>query len=298
MVVWSRGAALLLACVLVSSCQRVPDQSHHGSPQQRLVGHWATSDGNEEYFGQADATGTGSFISVHAGGQPAQQRYKLLDENPRVQSVRIALLDDKGEAGEPLTITLAEDGESAPVAQDQATQALARMDAATTPAQSRYVVPASAAPAPARTAGYQPEQVQPPAKPRFGPPAGAPDGEYRYALVGYNGMTPLYAWQRVSSQPSRRINDNAAIYSRGLARRHDYVLWLHTVAFALLLVTTLLFRKDVGGRGVLAAWCVAIAVGVLGVFVLNASIVAGIIEIVIGFALATRGLFPKSDMLA
>jgi hypothetical protein len=121
---------------------------------------------------------------------------------------------------------------------------------------------------------------------------------YRYALIGYDGMTPLYAWKRVSDVSGQHIDENAVAYSRGMARRHNYVMWLHTVAFAILLVTTLLFRKSIDEKVLLGGWGAAIVIGLLGVFVLNAPIVAGLVEIVIGFFLLVRGLFPKSDMLA
>jgi hypothetical protein len=83
-----------------------------------------------------------------------------------------------------------------------------------------------------------------------------------------------------------------------MSRRHNYVVWLHTVAFAILLVTTLLYRKNIDEKVLLGGWGAAIVIGLLGVFVLNAPIVAGLVEIAIGFFLLVRGLFPKSDMLA
>lgn len=295
---WIRLAVVLAACVWLAACQRAPDLSRLGSPAQRLIGHWATSDGNEEYFGPVDVSGAGVFVSVLAGGQPSRQGYRVLNEDPRHQALRMALLDDKGVAGEARTVTISEDGESAAVTQGQASLALARMDGATTPEQSRYVVPSSTAGTPARNAHPADPRERPPAKPSFGPPGNAPDGQYQYVLIGYDGMTPLYAWKRVTGVNGQHIDENAMNYSQGLARHHNYVTWLHTVAFAILLVTTLLFRKDIGGRIVLAGWGAAIVIGVLGVFVVNAPIIAGILEIVIGFVLLVRGLFPKSDMLA
>lgn len=298
MTTWMRLAALLAACATMAACQRGPDLSRLGSPVQRLAGHWATSDGNQEYFGTADPSGTGSFISVHADDAPVQRSYRVLDADPRMQRVRIALLDDKGEAGEPRTIAIAEDGESATVTQGPASLALARMDAAETPAQSRYVLPPPATSVPTRPTRYANAAIHPPARPPLGPPAGAPDGQYRYVLVGYDGMTPLYAWKRVADVASGHVDDSAEVYSRGLARHHNYVTWLHTVAFAILLVTTLLFRKDIDGRIVLAGWGAAIVIGLLGIFIANTPITAGILEIIIGFVLLVRGLFPKSDMLS
>ena len=297
MMSWIRLAVVLAACAWISACQRGPDLSRLGSPARRLVGHWATSDGNQEYFGPVDESGAGSFISVHADDQPLRQRYSVVDENPRNQIVRITLLDDKGVAGEPRTITIAEDGESASVMQDQASMALARMDDAATPEQSRYALPPPAATAPTRGMRFANASDRAPARPPSGPPANAPDGQYRYVLIGYDGMTPLYAWKRVSDVASRHIDDKAAVYSRGLARRHNYAIWLHAAAFAIFLVTTLLFAKLIDERWLWSSWIVAVLFGVLGVFVLHAPIVAGLVEIAIGLVLAVRGLFPKSDML-
>lgn len=288
-----------MVCVCVVACHRGTDQAGLGPPGQRLVGHWATSDGNQEYFGPVDAAGTGSFVSVRADGEQTRESYNVIDENPREQSLHIALLDDKGVAGEPRTITLAEDGESASVMQDQATLALVRMDAAATPEQSRYALPpASAATVSARNTRFASTGERPPAKPSFGPPAGAPDGQYRYVLIGYNGMTPLYAWKRVGDVGNRRVDEKAALYSRGMTRRHNYAIWLHAVAFAILLITTLLFGKLIDGRLLWTGWIAAVFFGVVGIFVVDAPIVAGLLEIAIGFLLAVRGLFPKSDMLA
>lgn len=299
MIAWLRIAAVLAACGCLLACQRSTDLSRLGSPAQRLVGHWATSDGNQEYFGPADASGAGGFISVHADDQPLRQRYRVVDENARDQVVRIALLDDKGAAGEPRTVTISEDGESAFVTQDQASMALARMDDAATPEQTRYALP----PPPAATAAtrgmrFANTSDRVPARPPSGPPANAPDGQYRYMLIGYDGMTPLYAWKRVSEVAGGKVDDNAAIYSRGLARRHNYVVWLHAVAFAIFLVTTVLFAKLIDERWLWCCWIAAILIGVVGVFVIHAAIIAGILEIALGLVLAVRGLFPKSDMLA
>lgn len=299
---WMRLVAVLAACVGLAACQRAPDLSKLGSPAQRLVGHWATSDGNEEFFGPPDATGAGDFTAMKSGGKPSQQRYRVIGEDPRTQAVHIAMVDDRGVAGEPRTITIAADGESAIVTQGNSSLvlALARMDGAATPGQSRYVLPPPpAASAPTRHARYAgPRSDYPPVNPSFGPPANAPDGMYRYVLIGYDGMTPLYAWKRVSDVSGRHLDDNAVAYSRGMARRHNYVIWLHTVAFAILLVTTLLFRKNIDEKILLVGWGAAIVIGLLGVFLLNVPVVAGLVETGISFFLLVRGLFPKSDMLA
>ncbi|HEY8230297.1 MAG TPA: hypothetical protein VIG31_07585, partial [Rhodanobacteraceae bacterium] len=58
---WTRLVAMLVACVALAACQRTPDLSKLGPPAQRLVGHWATSDGSEEFFAPAGASGTGEF---------------------------------------------------------------------------------------------------------------------------------------------------------------------------------------------------------------------------------------------
>jgi hypothetical protein len=299
---WIRFVAVLVACMGVAACQRTPDLGKLGSPAHRLIGHWATSDGNEEFFGPVDATGSGPFTAMKSGGQPAQQRYRVVDEDPHAQVVHIAMLDDKGADGDSRTIAIAADGESATVTQGNASRALAlaRMDDAPTPGQSRYVVPAppAASVSPRYARHDDTRDDNPPVSPSFGPPSNAPDGMYRYALIGYDGMTPLYAWKRVSDVSGQHIDENAVAYSRGMARRHNYVMWLHTVAFAILLVTTLLFRKSIDEKVLLGGWGAAIVIGLLGVFVLNAPIVAGLVEIVIGFFLLVRGLFPKSDMLA
>lgn len=299
---WMRVVAVLAACIGLAACQRAPDLAKLGSPAHRLVGHWASSDGNEEFFGQVDASGAGDFTAMTAGGKPSQQRYRVMDEDPSNQVVRIAILDDKGTPRDPRMITIAEDGESATVAQDDSSVALAlaRMDDAATPGQSRYVVPPPpAATVPTRYSRHGGTRGEnPPANPSFGPPANAPDGTYRYVLIGYDGMTPLYAWKRVSDASGRHLDDNAVAYSRGLARRHDYVIWLHAVAFAILLVTTLLFRGNIDEKVLLGGWGAAVLIGLLGVFALNVPIIAGLVEVAIAFVLLVRGLFPKSDMLA
>jgi hypothetical protein len=83
-----------------------------------------------------------------------------------------------------------------------------------------------------------------------------------------------------------------------MARRHNYVIWLHAVAFAIMLVTTLLFRKNIDEKVLLGGWGAAVAIGLLGVFAFNVPIIAGLVEIAIAFVLLVRGLFPKSDMLS
>lgn len=299
---WTWLVAMLVACVALAACQRTPDLSKLGPPAQRLVGHWATSDGSEEFFAPAGASGTGEFTAMQSGGKPAQQRYRVLDEDPVTQTVHIAMLDENGTEGEPRTITLSADGESATVTQGNSSVALAlaRMDDAATPEESRYVLPPPpAATAPSRYARYAGTRSDnPPVSPSFGPPTNAPDGVYRYVLIGYDGMTPLYAWKRVSDTSGHHIDDNAIAYSRGMARRHNYVIWLHAVAFAILLVTTLLFRKNIDEKVLLGGWAAAVVIGLLGVFAFNVPIIAGLVEIVIAFVLLVRGLFPKSDMLA
>jgi hypothetical protein len=300
---WIRFAAVVAACVGVAACQRTPDLSKLGSPAQRLVGHWATSNGNEEFFAPVDATGAGTFTAMKSGGKPSRQRYRVVGEDSRNQVVQIAMLDDKGVDGDSRTIAIAADGESATVTQGNSSLAiaLARMDAAATPGQSRYVLPPPPSSAtPSRYARYYPgaRGDKPPVNPSFGPPANAPDGQYRYVLIGYDGMTPLYAWKRVSDASGQRVDENAVAYSRGMSRRHNYVVWLHTVAFAILLVTTLLFRKNIDEKVLLGGWGAAVLIALLGVFALNTPITAGLLEVLVGFFLLVRGLFPKSDMLA
>src|SRR6185437_7062687 len=299
---WIRHAVMLIACIALAACQRTPDLSKLGSPAQRLVGHWATSDGSEEFFAPAGASGTGEFTAMQSGGKPAQQHYRVLDQDPGTQTVRIAMLDGNGKEGDPRTIKLSADGESATVTQDSSSvaAALARMDDAATPGESRYVVPPpSAASAPPRYSRYAGTHADhPPVDPSFGPPANAPDGVYRYVLIGYDGMTPLYAWKRVSDVSGQHVDDNAVAYSRGMARRHNYVIWLNAVAFALMLVTTLLFRKNIDEKVLLGSWAAAVVIGLLGVFAFNVPIIAGLVEIAIAMVLVVRGLFPKSDMLA
>lgn len=298
---WLRIVVLLAACIVLVACQRAPDLGKLGSPAHRLVGHWATSDGNEEFFAPVDASGKGEFTTMRSGEKPSRQGYRVLDEEPAAQTVRIAMLDGNGTQGEPRTITLSADGESATVTQGNSSVALAlaRMDDAATPEESAYVLPPpSTTTVPSRGARYaQTHAAGPPVNPSFGPPANAPDGMYRYVLIGYDGLTPLYAWKRVSDVSGRRIDDNAVAYSRGMARRHDYVIWLHAVAFALMLVTTLLFRKNIDEKLLLGSWVAAAAIGLLGVFAFNLPIIAGLVEIAIAFVLVVRGLFPKSDML-
>ncbi|WIG56942.1 MAG: hypothetical protein OJF61_002730 [Rhodanobacteraceae bacterium] len=299
---WIRIVAVLAACLGLAACQRAPDLSKLGSPAHRLVGHWATSDGNEEFFAPVDASGKGEFTAMQSGGKPARQRYRVLDEEPATQTVHITMLDGNGAEGDPRTITLAEDGESATVTQGNSSVALAlaRMDDAATPEQSAYVLPPpSAGTSSPRNARYaEAGGDRPPANPSFGPPTNASDGVYRYVLIGYDGLTPLYAWKRVSDVSGQHVDDNAVAYSRGMARRHDYVIWLNAVAFAFMLVTTLLFRKNIDEKFLLGSWLIVIAIGLLGVFVFNVPIIAGLVEIGIAFVLAVRGLFPKSDMLA
>lgn len=299
---WTRLVAMLVACITLAACQRTPDLSKLGPPAQRLVGHWATSDGSEEFFAPAGASGTGEFTAMQSGGKPAQQRYRVLDEDPVTQTVHIAMLDGNDKEGDPRTITLSADGESATVTQENSSVALAlaRMDDAATPEESRYVLPPPpAATAPSRYARYAGTRSDnPPVNPSFGPPTNAPDGVYRYVLIGYDGMTPLYAWKRVSDTSGHHIDDNAVAYSRGMARRHNYVIWLHAVAFAILLVTTLLFRKNIDEKVLLGGWGAAVVIGLLGVFAFNVPIIAGLVEIAVAFVLLVRGLFPKSDMLA
>lgn len=299
---WIRLVAMLAACIAVAACQRTPDLSKSGSPAQRLVGHWATSDGSEEFFAPAGASGTGGFTAMQSGGKPARQRYRVLDEDPATQTVHIAMLDGNGKEGDPRTITLSADGQSATVTQGNSSVALAlaRMDDAATPGESRYVLPLPSAstvpPRYAHVAGARSDD--PPVSPSFGPPNNAPDGVYRYVLIGYDGMTPLYAWKRVSDTSGRHVDENAVAYSRGMARRHNYVIWLHAVAFAIMLVTTLLFRKNIDEKILLGAWGAAVAIGLLGLFAFNLPIIAGLVEIAIAFVLLVRGLFPKSDMLS
>ena len=299
---WTRLAAMLVVCIALAACQRAPDLSKLGSPAHRLVGHWATSDGSEEFFAPVGTSGNGEFTAMQSGGKPAQQRYRLVDEDPATQTVHIAMLDTNGTAGEPRTITLSADGESATVTQGNSSVALAlaRMDDAATPEESRYVLPLPpAATAPSRDARYAgTRRDNPPVNPSFSPPTNAPDGVYRYVLIGYDGMTPLYAWKRVSDTSGHHIDDNAVAYSRGMARHHDYVIWLHAVAFAILMVTTLLFRKNIDEKVLLGGWAAAAVIGLLGVFAFNLPIIAGLVEVTIAFVLLVRGLFPKSDMLA
>lgn len=299
---WMRLVAVLVACIGAAACQRTPDLGKLDSPAHRLVGHWATSEGNEEFFGPVDATGLGTFTAMKSGGKPTQQRYRVVGEDPRDQVVHIAMVDDKGVDGEPRTIAISPDGESAMVTQDNSSPALAlaRMDDAATPRQSRYVLPPpSASTGPSRYARYTGRRGDnPPVNPSFGPPANAPDGMYRYVLIGYDGMTPLYAWKRVSDASGRHIDQNVVAYSRGMSRRHDYVIWLHTVAFAILLVTTLLFRKNIDEKVLLGGWGAAVVIGLMGTFVLDTPIIAGLLEAFIAFFLLVRGLFPKSDMLS
>ena len=299
---WLRLATVVAACLCAVACQRASDLGRLGSPAQRLVGHWATSDGNQEFFSPVDATGVGQFTSMRSGGQPSAQRYRVLDEDPQAQAVRIVMLDAQDAPGEPRTITIAADGESAAVTQGQSSVALAlaRMDGAATPAQSRYVLPpppATTVPARRYRQAYARNDI-PPANPGFGPPANAPDGVYRYVLIGYDGMTPLYAWKRIPDASGTHPVAVDVAYSRGMARRHNYVIWLHTVAFAILLVTTLLFRQAIDEKFLIGSWIAAIMIGVLGVFALNIPVIAGIAEIIIALVLMVRGMLPKSDMLA
>ena len=299
---WIWIAAVLAACIALAACQRAPDLSKLGSPAHRLVGHWATSDGSEEFFAPVDASGKGEFTAMQSGGKPARQQYRVLGEDPATQTVHIAMLDGNGTEGEARTITLAEDGESATVTQGHSSVALAlaRMDNAGTPEESAYVLPPPASStSPSRGMRYaETRSDRPPVNPSFGPPTNAPDGVYRYVLIGYDGMTPLYAWKRVSDVAGQHVDDNAVAYSHGMARRHNYVIWLHAVAFALMLVTTLLFRKNIDEKVLLGSWAAAVVIGLLGVFAFNVPIIAGLVEIGIAFVLVVRGLFPKSDMLA
>lgn len=290
MACWMRLVAALVACACFSACHRQPDLSRLGSPSQRLVGHWVTNDGDHEYYGPLDASGTGSFILMHGGGQPIPQHYRVLDEDPRTQTVHVDVLGDHDSTTEQRSV-ISEDGESATTMLGDVKLAFARMDDRIAPEAARTAEPEPAATAaiaharPARAASA------------FGLPANLPDGEYHRVLVRYDGMKPVYKWEPLTARDKTPIG---AMFSpsRAVAQHQSYLIWLHATAAAILLITTLLFAGELGARALLTGWAVALAIGGIGVFLLHAPLLAGVLEIVAGGVLVFRAMFQKSDLLS
>ena len=291
---WRQFIAALVACAWLVACQRQPDLSRLGPPSQRLVGHWVSNSGDHEYFGPADASGTGSFILVRDGGPPVQQRYRIRDADPRTQTVRVELLGADGGVTERSSM-ISEDGESATVTTsgDKTALAFVRMDDAMAPKPSRAAAPAPATSAARAHVGRARASSAPGP---FGMPANLPNGEYHRALVRYDGLKPVYEWVPLTPRDKTPLGATFSP-SRAVAQHQSYLLWLHATAFALLLITTLLFAGELGAATLLIFWTIAAAIGAIGVFVLHAPLIAGIAEIATGLVLLLRAMFPKSDLL-
>src|SRR5690242_20043122 len=278
---WMQLVAALAACACLSACHRQPDLSRLGSPSQRLVGHWVTNSGDHEYYGPVDASGTGSFILVH-DGKPVEQHYRVLEEDPATQRVRVSLLDAGGAATERTNV-ISEDGESATatLAGDKVSLAFVRMDDAVAPKRPRAVEPepsATIAGRYARTAT---------ASPAPGFPANMPDGQYHRVLVRYDGLKPVYKWEPLTARDKTPIGVMFSP-SRAVAQHQSYLIWLHATAAAILLISTLLFASELGATALLTGWAVALAIAGIGVFLLHAPLLAGVLEIITGGVLVFR----------
>lgn len=287
---WMRLVAALVACACFSACHRQPDLSRLGSPSQRLVGHWVTNDGDHEYYGPLDASGTGSFILVHGGGQPIRQHYRVLDEDPRTQTVHVDVLGDHDSTTEQRSV-ISEDGESATTMLGDVKLAFARMDDRIAPKPAHAAEPEPAATA--AIAHARPAR----AAPAFGLPANLPDGEYHRALVRYDGLKPVYQWVPLTARDKTPIGASFSP-SRAVAQHQSYKLWLHATAAAMLLITSLLFASELGAAMLLAGWAVALAIAGIGIFLLDWPLVAGILEIFTALVLAFKAMFQKSDLLS
>lgn len=295
---WMRLVAALVVCACSSACHRQPDLSQLGSPSQRLVGHWITNNGGQEYYGPVDASGTGSFIVIVPDAPPdlrtLRQQYRLLDEDPGTQTVHVRLLTRDGGSDEE-TVVMSEDGQAATASfADKTTLAFARRDDAVAPHASRAAEPApaaSVAPFRVRTTSRRPVAST------FGLPANLPDGQYHRVLVRYDGLTPVYKWVPLTARDKTPIGVTFSP-SHAVAQRHSYLLWLHATAAAILLVSTLLFASELGVVTLLAGWAVALAIFGLGAFLLHVPLLAGVLEIITGGVLVFRAMFQKSDLLS
>ncbi|HXS73283.1 MAG TPA: hypothetical protein VN725_04505 [Rhodanobacteraceae bacterium] len=286
--------AALVACAPLAACHKQPDLSSLGSPSQRLVGHWATSGGDNEYYGPVDTSGSGSFIIVHPDGKPVQQHYRLLSEDPAIQTLHINLLDTGGAVTEQINV-ISEDGESATATAttlgDKVTLAFARVDDRIAPEVSRAIDPR-----PAVRAALTPARSTR-ASAAYGLPPNLPPGEYHRVLVGFDGLKPVYAWRPLRPWDKTPLGATFSP-SHAVGQRHSYMIWLHATAVALLLVTTLLFASDLGAATVLASWAVALLIAGIGVFLLHLPLIAGVLEILTGLVLMFKAMFQKSDLLS
>jgi hypothetical protein len=289
-----RLVAALAACACFSACHRQPDLSRLGPPSQRLVGHWMTNSGDHEYYGPVDASGLGSFILVHADGKPVEQQYRVLEEDPGTQMVRVSLLSAGGAATEQTNV-ISEDGESATatatILGDKVTLAFARMDDAVAPKRPRAVEPE-----PSATIAGKYIRTRT-ASPVPGFPADMPDGQYHRVLVRYDGMKPVYKWEPLTARDKTPIGVMFSP-SRAVAQRQSYLIWLHATAAGILLIISLLFASELGATTLLTGWAVALAIGGIGVFLLDVPLLAGVLEILTGGVLVFKAMFQKSDLLS
>lgn len=287
---WMRLLAALVACACFSACHKQPDLSDLGAPSQRLVGHWVSNNGDHEYYGPVDATGTGSFILVHGDAHPIRQHYRLLDEDPRTQTVHVNLLGADGSATGQSSV-ISQDGDSARTILGGVELAFARMD-------DRIAPEASHAPDPEPAATIAIAHAGPArASSAFGLPANLPDGEYHRVLVRYDGLKPVYKWEPLTARDKTPIGVRFSP-SHAVVQHQSYKIWLHATAAAMLLITTLLFASELGAAALLTGWAVALAIAGIGIFLLEWPLVAGILEILTALVLVFKAMFQKSDLLS
>ena len=287
---WMQLFAALIACAPLAACHKQPDLSNLGSPSQRLVGHWVTNNGDHEYYGPVDASGTGSLILVHGEAHPTQQHYRVLDEDPRTQAVHINVLGADGNATEQRSV-ISDDGESATTMLGDVKLAFARLD-------DRIAPEALHAPDPKPAATVAVAHARPArASSAFGLPANLPDGEYHRVLVGYDGLRPVYKWEPLTARDKTPIGVMFSP-SHAVAKHQSYKIWLHATAAAMLLITTLLFASELGAAALLIGWAVALAIAGIGIFLLDWPLIAGILEIFTALVLVFKAMFQKSDLLS
>ncbi|TXI47320.1 MAG: hypothetical protein E6Q50_13610 [Lysobacter sp.] len=110
-----RLASCLLALSLaaLSACAGPKaDLSALGDPAPRLVGHWATSAGDQLYYGPLDtATKTGTYTLIQSRGHRFDHAYSVQSSDPSKQAIQATYLFADGDRAS-IAFELSADGKT------------------------------------------------------------------------------------------------------------------------------------------------------------------------------------------
>lgn len=135
-----RLASCLLALSLaaLSACTGPKaDLSALGDPAPRLVGHWATSAGDQLYYGPVDAAAkTGAYTLIQSNGKRFDHAYSVQGSDPSKQAIQATYLFADGDRAS-VAFELSADGKTLTSTQEitgmQITTDATRVDDRTTP---------------------------------------------------------------------------------------------------------------------------------------------------------------------